>query len=615
MLSMKSLPPFLRLPAALFFAGALLTGQVAGQAKDQLHTCGMHPQIIKKEPGNCPICGMALTPIRSNAGGERKVKYYKSTMIPGVTSDKPGKDAHGMDLVPVYEDEDASVSTAIHIDTGIIQRMNLKTDVVTRGPVRREIRNVGLIAYDETGLRDITLKYEGWLEKLFVNASGATVQAGDPLFEIHSPELYNAQLNYLVALRAEGDAGGPLTRAARARLQLFDVAEDFIADLKRTGEPRRAYLHRAPAAGVVIEIMAVAGQMMKPGERIYRLADLSTVWVHAQVFENDLPFVQVGQTATVRVTYGCDRDLPATVALLLPQVEEQTRTATARLVLSNPDGSLRPGMFVDVRLSAQPVDSAVLVPEIAVLRSGERNTVFLAQADGTFEPREIKLGLRSHDGRYEVLAGLAAGDRVVTSGQFMLDSESQLREAIQKMLKAAAASEAAPTGGAVLQPASGDAEGGMNHRPAEGALAALTKLALALADASASLAADDLGGYRRQLPAVRAALTDYLQADAHADHGPLADFKSGPADPADLKSAQKAFAPFSTTIADLARAHHIHHEAGLRLFECPMAPVVGTGRWLQRGGGLKNPFFGSTMLTCGEELDALSSHDDRPQGR
>ena len=585
-------------------------------AAEQLYTCGMHPQIIKKEPGNCPICGMALTPIRANtggaAGGGRKIEHYKSTMIPGEVSPNPGKDSMGMDMVAVYNDA-GSPANAIHIDTGTIQRMNLKTDTVTRGPVSREIRNVGAVAYSEQGLRDVTTKYEGWLEKLYVDATWTVVQAGDPLFEIYSPDLYNAQLNYLVALRAEGAAGGPLTRASLARLRLFDVAEDFLADLARTGEPRRTYLYRAPMAGVVIEKMAIAGQMVKPGERIYRLADLSTVWVHAQIYENDLPFVRAGQPAVVRATYGQTREIPARIELLLPQVEEQTRTATVRLVLANPDGFLRPGMFVDVRVAAQLADSAVLVPEIAVLRSGERNTVFLARTDGSFEPREVKLGARNHDGRYEVLSGLAEGERIVTSGQFMLDSESQLREAIQKMLKAST-EPAKPMVGA---PAAAKAKGGDAPRAAPlsaEAMASLTKLAFALADASTPLAADDLAGYRQQLPVINAALDAYFQADAQAAQGPLAVFKSGPRSPADLKSAQKEFAPFSTAVADLVRAQHIPHRESLHLFECPMAPGIGKGRWLQRDGDLKNPFFGSSMLTCGDELDAAPAKAAPPSG-
>jgi RND family efflux transporter MFP subunit len=186
---------------------------------------------------------------------------------------------------------------------------------------------------------------------------------------------------------------------------------------------------------VVIEKMAVAGQMMKAGEKIYRLADLATVWVLAQIYENDLPFVQEGQSVVVGTTYGPPRTFAGKIQLLLPQVEEQTRTITARIVLPNPDLYLRPGMFTDVRFAAQLADDAVLVPDMAVLRSGERDTVFVALDGGSFEPREVKLGARSEGDFYQVLNGLRAGERVVTSGQFMLDSESQLREAIQKMLR------------------------------------------------------------------------------------------------------------------------------------------------------------------------------------
>ena len=595
LVSALSLLPLVAVLCAVLFAPPV-------RAAEQLYTCGMHPQVIKKEPGNCPICGMALTPVRANASGaaagEHRISHYRSTMVPGEVSPVPGKDSMGMEMVPVYAEGAASAADAIHIAPGIVQRMNLKTDVVRRGPVRREIRNVGVVVYNEEGLRDITMKYEGWIEKLHVGATWSVVKAGDPLFEIYSPDLYNAQLNYLVARRGEGEAGGPLTRAALSRLRLFDVSDEFIAGLARSGEPSRTYLFRAPAAGVVIEKMAVAGQMMRPGERLYRLADLSTVWVMAQIFEDDLPFVRQGQSATVRATYGPGRDLSATVALVGPQVEEQTRTATARLVLPNPDGSLRAGMFVDVRLSAQLADSAVLVPEAAVLRSGERNTVFLADPDGTFAPREVRLGARSQDGRYEVLAGLAEGDRVVTSGQFMLDSESQLREAIQKMLKPAAADAEGTTAPPAERVAPVAALAGPD------AQAALTELSFALADASAALARDDLAGYRAQLPALRAALAAYRENDAEAARGPLAAFKTGPRDPADLGTAQKDFAPFSTAVTDLARAQHLPHRAGLHVFQCPMAPEVGTARWMQREGELRNPFFGSAMPTCGEALDA-----------
>lgn len=602
----------------LAFAALALVITAGLGAAGQLYTCGMHPQIIKQAPGNCPICGMALTPIRSNsvsttAAGEHKVKYYKSSMIPGEVSPKPGKDSMGMDLVPVYDDADMSAET-IRIDPVTLQRMNLKTGLVTRGPVLREFRTVGTIAYDEAGLHDITLKYEGWIEKLFVNTTWATVKAGDPLFEIYSPDLYNAELNYVVALRSEGaDGGGPLTRASLARLQLFDVPAEFIADLQRTREAQRTFVFRAPADGVVIEKMAIAGQMMKPGERIFRLADLSHVWVLAQIYEQDLSFVHPGQDATVRVTYGPERMIECRVELLLPQVEEQTRTATARIILPNADGALRPGMFVDVRFAAQIATDAVLVPDLAVLRSGEHNTVFLANSDGSFEPRDVRLGARSQGNLYQVLDGLAGGERVVTSGQFMLDSESQLRDAIQKML---GSSEAASASSTVLQPApnidahipkprppSTPAVGmeAMSMLPAD-ARALLKNLALATIAGGDVLAADDFAGYQKQLPAMRQALAAFFSGYPRAEGGPLEKFKDGLPDRPNLKAARRDFAYFSTAIADLARENHLHHTESLHVFQCPMAPGIGTGRWLQRSTELKNPFYGSAMLECGEEI-------------
>ena len=185
------------------------------EAGRPLYTCSMHPQILLDHPGDCPICGMKLVPVHGNApGGQRRIRFYQSSMNPGEISDKPGKDSMGMDLVPVYEDK-SDDATDIVIDSGTIQKMNLKTDVVRTGPVRREIRAVGTVVFNEESLQDITTKYEGWIEKLFINTTWARVQAGDPLFEIYSPDLFNAQLNYLIALRSEGTEGGPLTTPRR----------------------------------------------------------------------------------------------------------------------------------------------------------------------------------------------------------------------------------------------------------------------------------------------------------------------------------------------------------------------------------------------------------------
>ena len=439
MKSVPSGPLFRTFVCALFLlvAAALSICAADVAAAKQLYTCSMHPQIRQDHPGDCPICGMKLVPVVASAAPHpRIIKYYQSSMNPGEVSKTPGKDSMGMDLVPVYENEnDAEAAANISVDQGTIQKMNLKTDIVRQGPVRREIRAVGTVAFNEEGLQDVTIKFEGWIEKLLVNTTWARVRAGDPLFEIYSPDLYNAQLNYLIAVRSEGADSGPLTHAAYERLRLFDVPEAFIQELARSGEARRTYVFTAPADGVVMEKAAVQGMMVKPGERIFRLANLATVWVNAQIYEKDLAFVHTGQEAHVRSTFGGDHEITAKVDLLLPQIDPATRTAQARLVLPNPDLALKPGMFVDVRFESELKPSAVLVPDMAVLRSGEKTTVFIARPDGSFEPREVKLGAATGDDAYEVLSGLTAGERIVTSGQFLLDSESQLREAIQKMLK------------------------------------------------------------------------------------------------------------------------------------------------------------------------------------
>ena len=411
----------------------------ATQAKT-LYTCGMHPQIIQDHPGNCPICGMKLTPVRKPAGtgatGERKIAYYKSTMNPGETSPQPGKDSMGMDMVPVYENA-ANESQTIAIDPSTIQTMGIRTAEVARGPLRRLIRTVANVDYDETALADVTTKYKGWIEKLYVDATGALVNPGDPLFEIYSPELYSAQTEFLAALG--GESGSPSTEdralldSARTKLKFYDISDAQIAELEKTRQAKKTLTVSAPISGFVVEKNVVAGQMVDAGMKLYRLADIGVVWVYAQVYEQDLSAVQLGQEATMTLSYLPDRKFRGRVTYVYPTVDEKTRTARVRMEFHNPGYFLKPGMFATVELVADIAPSALLVPDSAVLRSGQKNTVFIALPGGKFEARTVALGLQAQDDMDQVLAGLSEGERVVTSGQFMLDSESQLREAIQKM--------------------------------------------------------------------------------------------------------------------------------------------------------------------------------------
>jgi multidrug efflux pump subunit AcrA (membrane-fusion protein) len=443
---------------------AFQQGATAG-AEKTFYTCGMHPQVIQDHPGNCPICGMKLTKVHQQAGagaatGERKIKFYKSTMLPGEISQAPGKDSMGMERVPVYEGEAAADLGTIAIDPVTIQDMGIRTGIVTNGPLRRTIRTVGVVDLDESAVADVTTKFKGWAEKLHANATGQLVMRGDPLFEIYSPELYSAQTEYLLALSSTSpnDAGlDALKTSARLKLKFWDISDEQIAELEKTRRPTKTLRVHAPIDGFVMEKTVVEGQMVEAGMKLYRIADLGLVWVQAQIYEQDLPFIKLGQEAAVSLTYLPDRKFRGRVTYIYPTVDEKTRTVKVRMEFHNPGYFLKPGMFAAVALAAELSPATLLVPDLAVLRSGERNTVFVALAGGQFSPRRVTLGPRAEGDYYQVLGGLEAGERVVTSGQFMLDSESQLRAAIQQMLEpgatpAVTGTQAAP-GHAIEPPA------------------------------------------------------------------------------------------------------------------------------------------------------------------
>jgi len=372
----------------------------ADSSGKKLFTCGMHPWIIQDHPGNCPICGMKLEPVHKTA----------SAAAP------------------------SAASSAIAVDPATVQLMNLQTTEITRGPLRRTLRTVGTIDYNETALMDVTTKFKGWIEKLDVDATGQLVHRGEPLFEIYSPELYSAEAEYLSVLGTNSDASATVLReAALGKLKFFDISDGQIADLEKTRESRKTLQILAPMDGFVIGKEVVQGQMVEAGTKLYRLADLGIVWVFAQVYEQDLPYVQLGQEATVKLSSLPDREFRGRVTYVYPDVDEKTRTAKVRLEFENPGYFLKPGMFVSVQITSELEPSALLVPDSAVLRSGEKNTVFVALPGGKFDARTVALGPEAEHGRYAVVSGLNEGERVVTSGQFMLDSESQLREAIEKM--------------------------------------------------------------------------------------------------------------------------------------------------------------------------------------
>jgi RND family efflux transporter MFP subunit len=400
---MKKLISIILLLAAMFGGTVWLAGcserseAAAATGKKQLYTCGMHPQVIQDHPGNCPICGMKLTPVQSTTSGT------------------------------------------------FTQNLNLRTTRIARGPLRKIIRTVGTIDYNETAIADVTTKFKGWIEKLNVDATGQLVHRGETLFEVYSPELYSAQTEYLLASNqsdTNDTSSAMLRQTAANKLKFYDISDAQIAELEKTKQPRKTLAFAAPIDGFVTEKMAVQGQMVDAGMKLYRLADLGIVWIYAQIYEQDLPYVQLGQEAVVRIASLPDREFRGRVTFIYPTLDEKTRTAKVRLEFENPGYFLKPGMFVSAQIAAELEASALLVPDSAVLRSGQKNTVFVALDNGKFDARTVVLGPEGEDGMYQVISGLSEGDRAVTSGQFMLDSESQLNEAIQKMREPAKTLEA-----------------------------------------------------------------------------------------------------------------------------------------------------------------------------
>jgi len=437
---------------------ASLTG-TEGEAK-QLWTCGMHPQIVQDHPGTCPICGMNLVPMRAgtpDAGpdggaktpGERKVLFYRNPMNPIVTSPVPMKDEMGMDYVPVYEDEASGAATGgptVTIDPAIVQNMNVLTQVVERGDLTREIRTVGYLEYDQQKMVSVTTKYSGWVEHVYVNYVGEPVHRGQPLFEIYAPELVQTQQDLLTAIdfakRMEGATdearrrAQDLVEAARKRLAYWDIGPAQIEEFEKTGKVFRTLTVNTPSAGVVmLRMPGLEGMAVRPGMEVYHIADLSTLWLSVEAFEDQIAWLKIGSQAEVSLSYFPGETFTGRVRYIEPQVNEKTRTVPLKLEVPNPRGRLRAGMYATVRFRPVVAKDAVLVPTLAVLRTGQRNLVVVAEGEGRFAPREVELGAEG-DERVAVARGLEAGERVVTSSQFLIDSESNLREAVQKLLAA-----------------------------------------------------------------------------------------------------------------------------------------------------------------------------------
>jgi Cu(I)/Ag(I) efflux system membrane fusion protein/cobalt-zinc-cadmium efflux system membrane fusion protein len=393
---------------------------------------GCSEEQLSKTPDDAAVSDQSAE--AASTPGERKIKYWVAPMDPTFITDKPGKSPMGMDLVPVYEDEVATGGgSAVSIDPVVVQNMGVRLERVERQSLFRHVRTIGEVEVGEDLVSVVNLRFSGWVEKIHVDRTGDLIEAGQPLFEIYSPDLVASQEEYLLALRSQGPKS-ELTRSARRKLELFDLDPRDIEAVVRAGQVRRALPIRAPRSGYVLHKNVVEGARIPAGQDLYTIGDLSKVWVKAEVYEHDAPWVEVGQPAQMELTYQKGEVIEGSVAYVYPTLSEVARTLTVRLEFPNPDLRLKPGMFATVYIQFRREDDVLVVPTEAILHSGTREIVFVAVGEGRFEPREITTGLVGDRHTTQVLSGLAAGEVVVTSGQFLIDSESQLQEAIKKML-------------------------------------------------------------------------------------------------------------------------------------------------------------------------------------
>ena len=371
--------------------------------------------------------------------GERKVLYYRNPMGLPDTSPVPKKDQMGMDYIAVYEGEDKDPVGTVRVSADRIQTLGVRVEPVSKRSLARVVRAVGTIEINERGQHTVAPKFEGWIEKLHVNTTGQAVSRGQPLAEVYSPELLSAQREYLIAYNATSSLSGAgsdaqagvkqLATAALERLRNWDISEQQLERLRAGGEPRRTLTLTAPASGVIVKDPPVAGMRFMPGEALFRIADLSRVWLIGDVFEQDLALVRVGTRGAITVSAYPDKHFPGQVTFIYPTLNSVTRTARVRIELANPQGQLKPGMYGTVQIEAGPKREVLTVPDSAVIDSGTRQVVLVALGEGRFEPRDVKVGSRG-DGFVEILSGVNDGDSVVTRANFLIDSESNLKAAL-----------------------------------------------------------------------------------------------------------------------------------------------------------------------------------------
>jgi Cu(I)/Ag(I) efflux system membrane fusion protein len=406
----------------------------------------MNPDVTSPVPAKDSM-GMDYIPVYAdvNPSSAKEVLFYRSAMNPEVTSPVAAKDSMGMDYVPVYADiETGEVSGMVKIDPVVVQNIGVRTVKAKKKTISRTVNAVGRVAFDEERMARLHPKVEGWVESIQVDKTGQNVNRDDILLSIYSPKLVSTQEEYLLALNnlaALNDSpfeeirrgAEALVKSSRERLQMLDVPEHQILELEQTRKVKKSLHIHSPVSGTVIRIGSRQGQFVTPKTELYMMVDLDQVWVYADVYDYELPWVKLHDEVEMTLASVPGRIFKGSLIYMYPYAEANTRTTKVRMAFDNSELLLRPDMFAEISINSDSQNNAIVIPAESVIRSGDSTQVFVVRGVGKFEPRLVQLGIES-DGQVVVLKGVREGEDVVSSAQFLLDSESKLREATAKMM-------------------------------------------------------------------------------------------------------------------------------------------------------------------------------------
>jgi len=412
---------------------------------DSKYQCPMHPNIVKDKEGSCPICGMTLIPVEQDkptAKKEKKLLYWVAPMDPNYRRDKPGKSPMGMDLEPVYSDGDEGDNSdekgpVVKISAAVENNLGVRTANVESGKLWRKIDTVGYVGLDESKVSHIHLRVDGWIEKLAIDSVGDRVKKGQRLFDLYSPKLVNSMEEYLQALRSNNQR---LITASREKLVSLGVSQKQIDRLKKNRKVSQTISVYASQDGIVSMLMAREGMYVQPKNEIMTLADLSSVWVMAEVFESQSAWVELGQPADVELSFIPGRTWEGKVDYIYPSLDAKNRTLKVRLRFDNPGETLKPNMYANVTIFGGAKENVLSVPREALLRSGGSERLIIAKGNGRFAQRMVVAGMESGD-FVEIKSGISAGEKVVTSAQFLIDSEASMKASLARMTDPAPAPE------------------------------------------------------------------------------------------------------------------------------------------------------------------------------